>query len=130
MMSLNRYRLRHLAKQGHRGARSTSQLLQRTDQLLGVILLGNNFVNILASAIATLLAIKLWGEAGIAVATVMLTIVLLIFGEVTPKTLAANFPEKIAFPASVILLPLLRSEEHTSELQSRENLVCRLLLEK
>lgn len=108
MMSLNRYRLRHLAKQGHRGARSTSQLLQRTDQLLGVILLGNNFVNILASAIATLLAIKLWGEAGIAVATIALTIVLLIFGEVTPKTLAANFPEKIAFPASYILRPLLK----------------------
>lgn len=108
MMSLNRYRLRHLTKQGHRGARRASQLLQRTDQLLGVILLGNNFVNILASAIATLLAVQLWGEAGIAVATIILTIVLLIFGEVTPKTLAASSPEKVAFPASFVLLPLLK----------------------
>lgn len=108
MMSLNRYRLKHLAKTGHKGARRAQGLLQRTDQLIGVILIGNNFVNIFASAIATVIAIRIWGDAGIAVATVLLTIIILIFAEVTPKTLAALFPEKIAFPASHILGPLLK----------------------
>ncbi|MGP4843584.1 HlyC/CorC family transporter [Marinobacter sp. 1Y8] len=108
MMTLNRYRLKHLAKTGHRGAKRANDLLQRTDQLIGVILIGNNFVNILASSIATVIAIRLWGDAGIAIATVLLTIVILIFAEVTPKTLAALFPERIAFPASYILRPLLK----------------------
>lgn len=108
MMSLNRYRLKHMAKTGHKGARRAQGLLQRTDQLIGVILIGNNFVNIFASSIATVIAIRLWGDAGIAVATVALTIVILIFAEVTPKTLAALFPEKIAFPASHVLGPLLK----------------------
>lgn len=108
MMSLNRYRLKHLAKTGHKGARRAQGLLQRTDQLIGVILIGNNFVNISASAIATVIAIRIWGDAGIAIATVLLTIIILIFAEVTPKTLAALFPEKIAFPASHILGPLLK----------------------
>ena len=108
MMSLNRYRLKHMAQNGHRGAKRAHKLLQRTDQLIGVILIGNNFVNIFASAIATVIAIRIWGDAGIAIATVLLTIVILIFAEVTPKTLAALFPEKIAFPASYILAPLLK----------------------
>ncbi|MDX1754452.1 MAG: HlyC/CorC family transporter [Marinobacter sp.] len=108
MMSLNRYRLKHLAKTGHKGARRAQKLLQRTDQLIGVILIGNNFVNILASAIATVIAIRIWGDAGIAIATLLLTIVILIFAEVTPKTLAALFPEKIAFPASHALAPMLK----------------------
>lgn len=108
MMLLNRYRLKHLAKTGHRGARKAKQLLERTEQLIGVILIGNNFVNILASSIATLLAIRLWGDTGIAIATLGLTLTLLIFGEVMPKTLAALFPERIAFPAAYILTPLLR----------------------
>lgn len=108
MMSLNRYRLKHMAKTGHRGARRAQRLLQRTDQLIGVILIGNNFVNIFASSIATVIAIRIWGDAGIAVATVVLTIVILIFAEVTPKTLAALFPEKVAFPASHVLGPLLK----------------------
>lgn len=108
MMSLNRYRLKHMAKNGHRGAKRAQGLLKRTDQLIGVILIGNNFVNIFASAIATVIAIRIWGDAGIAIATVLLTIVILIFAEVTPKTLAALFPEKIAFPASYILGPLLK----------------------
>lgn len=108
MMSLNRYKLRHLAKTGHRGARQSKRLLERTDQLIGVILIGNNFVNILASAIATVLAMRLWGDAGIAIATAGLTLVILIFSEVTPKTLAALYPEKIAFPASYVLGPLLK----------------------
>lgn len=108
MMSLNRYRLKHMAKTGHKGAKRAQSLLNRTDQLIGVILIGNNFVNIFASAIATVIAIRIWGDAGIAVATVLLTIVILIFAEVTPKTLAALFPEKIAFPASHVLGPLLK----------------------
>ncbi|MCP5161585.1 MAG: HlyC/CorC family transporter [Hahellaceae bacterium] len=108
MMSLNRYRLKHLAKSGHKGARKASKLLDRTDLLIGVILIGNNFVNILASSIATVLALHYWGDAGIAAATALLTIVILIFAEVTPKTLAALFPEKVAFPAAYILSPLLK----------------------
>ena len=108
MMALNRYRLKHLSKTGHRGARLASQLLQRTDKLIGVILLGNNFVNILASAIATIIAIRIWGDAGVAIATIGLTVIILIFAEVTPKTLAALYPERIAFPASYVLTPLLR----------------------
>ncbi|MBU2705695.1 HlyC/CorC family transporter [Zooshikella marina] len=107
MMALNRYRLRHLVKQKNRSAMRAQALLERPDRLIGVILIGNNFVNILASAIATVIAIQLWGEAGIAIATAILTLVILIFAEVTPKTLAALSPERIAFPASWILKPLL-----------------------
>ncbi|MDP6969417.1 MAG: HlyC/CorC family transporter [Gammaproteobacteria bacterium] len=107
MMSLNRYRLRHLVKQKHRGATRAAKLLQRPDRLIGVILIGNNFVNILASAIATMIALRLMGDAGVAVATAILTLVILIFAEVTPKTVAALRPERIAFPASFILRPLL-----------------------
>ncbi|MGM0434051.1 MAG: HlyC/CorC family transporter [Pseudomonadota bacterium] len=108
MMALNRYRLRHLSKTGHRGALRAERLLARTDQLIGVILIGNNFVNILASAIATLIAVRIWGDAGVVIATIGLTIVILIFSEVTPKTLAALYPERIAFPASHALRPLLK----------------------
>lgn len=106
MLSLNRYRLRHQAREGHRGAKRAIELLSRPDRLLGTILVGNNFVNILASSIATVLAMQLWGEAGIAIATIGLTIVLLIFGEITPKTLAALRPEAIAYPVSLPLLIL------------------------
>lgn len=108
MMSLNRYRLKHLRGQGHRGARRASQLLERPDRLIGLILIGNNLVNILASAIATVIAIRLYGNAGIAIATVLLTIVILIFAEITPKTVAALHPERLAFPFSYVLLPLLK----------------------
>lgn len=108
MLSLNRYRLRHLAREGHRGARRAIDLLSRPDRLLGTILVGNNFVNILASSIATVLAMQLWGEAGIAIATIGLTIVLLIFGEITPKTLAALRPEVVAYPVSLPLSVLQR----------------------
>ena len=106
LMSLNRYRLKHLAQEGHAGAIRASQLLERPDRLIGLIQLGNNFVNILASAIATVIGIKLWGENGIMIATFALTIIVLLFAEVTPKTLAALHPERIAFPASFILKPL------------------------
>lgn len=107
-MSLNRYRLKNLVKQKHPSAVKAHKLLQRPDRLIGVILIGNNFVNILASAIATIIAVRLWGEAGIAIATSILTIVILIFAEVTPKTIAALHPEKIAFPAAYLLGPLLK----------------------
>ena len=108
MMSLNRYRLKHLVNNKHRSAIKASRLLDRPDRLIGVILIGNNFVNIFASAIATVIAVRLWGDAGIAIATAGLTIIILIFAEVTPKTLAALHPEKIAFPASYLLTPLLK----------------------
>jgi Mg2+/Co2+ transporter CorB len=108
LMSLNRYRMRHLAREGHLGAARARRLLQRPDRLIGLILIGNNFVNILASAIATVIALRLFGEIGIAIATGTLTLVILIFAEVTPKTLAALHPERIAFPASWVYEPLLK----------------------
>lgn len=108
LISLNRYRLRHLAKTKHRGAVRASKLLERPDRLIGLILLGNNFVNILASAIATIIAIRLYGEIGIAIAAGLLTLVILIFAEVTPKTLAVLHPERLAFPAALVLSPLLK----------------------
>ena len=108
MMSLNRYRLRHLEKQKHKGAKRVSKLLSRPDRLIGLILIGNNLVNIAASAIATIIGIRLFGDMGILIATVALTLVILIFAEVTPKTLAALYPEKIAFPSSIVLSLLLK----------------------
>ena len=103
MMALNRYRMRHLAKEGHSGAKRATKLLERPDRLLGVILIGNNFVNFSAASIATLLAIQILGEEGVAWAPVICTFVFLIFAEVAPKTIAANYPEKIALPSSHIL---------------------------
>ncbi len=108
MMSLNRYRLRHLKKEGHKSAVRASKLLDRPDRLIGLILIGNNLVNVLAAAIVTIISLRLWGNAGIAIGSFLLTLVLLVFAEITPKTLAALYPEKIAFPASVILKPLLK----------------------
>lgn len=107
MMALNRYRLKHLVKDGHRGAIMASSLLKRPDRLIGLILIGNNLVNIAASSLATIIAIRLWGTAGVFIATALLTLVILIFSEVTPKTLAALHPERIAFPASFLLKPLM-----------------------
>ncbi len=107
-MALNRYRLRHQARAGHKGALRVSRLLERPDRLIGLILLGNNFVNILASSIATIIAVRLLGEAGIALAAGLLTLAVLIFAEVAPKTLAALHPERIAYPAAVVLGLLLR----------------------
>ena len=107
MMALNRYRLRHLAGSGHRGARRASRLLERPDRLIGLILLGNNFVNIAASSLATVIALRLLGEAGIALAAGLLTLVILIFAEVAPKTYAALHPERVAFPAAHVLTALL-----------------------
>lgn len=108
LMTLNRYRLRHLADAGHPGAKRAQQLLKTPDKLIGLILLGNNFVNILASSLATILALRLGGESAIAIAAGLLTLVILIFSEVAPKTLAALHPEKLAFPAAWVYIPLLK----------------------
>lgn len=107
LMTLNRYRLRHLANQGHHAAQLAARLLAQPDRLIGLILLGNNLVNILASAIATIIALRLGGEGALAIATGALTLVVLIFAEVTPKTFAALHPERVAFPAAVVYTPLL-----------------------
>jgi Mg2+/Co2+ transporter CorB len=108
MMSLNRYRLKHLQKNGHKASIRAGKLLDRPDRLIGLILIGNNLVNTFAAAIATVIAIRLWGDAGIFIASIVLTLLLLIFSEITPKTIAALYPEKIAFPASVVLSPLMK----------------------
>lgn len=108
LLTLNRYRLRHLVKIKHRGAMRAHALLLRTDRLIGLILLGNNFVNNSAAVIAGLIGLKLSGDAGVAIATGLFTVVMLIFAEVAPKTLAAQHPERIAFPAAYVLGPLLR----------------------
>jgi Mg2+/Co2+ transporter CorB len=106
MMALNRYRLRHLANDGLRSAVIANKLLNQPDKLLGLILFGNTLVNIAAASVATIIGLRLMGETGIAVATLILTAVILIFAEVAPKTVAALYPERIAFPASYILLVL------------------------
>jgi Mg2+/Co2+ transporter CorB len=108
MMAMDRFRLKHLKEKNHRGARRVTKLLGRPDRLIGLILIGNNLVNVLAAAIVTVIAIRLWGNAGIAIGSILLTLVLLVFAEITPKTLAAVHPERIAFPASWILAPLLK----------------------
>ncbi|WP_312974155.1 HlyC/CorC family transporter [Atlantibacter sp.] len=106
MMTLNRYRLRHLAKQGNRAARRVEKLLRKPDRLISLVLIGNNLVNILASSIATIVGMRLYGNAGVAIATGVLTFVVLVFAEVLPKTIAALYPEKVAFPSSMLLGPL------------------------
>lgn len=108
MISLNRYRLKHLSKKGNRAAQRAEHMLARPDRLLGTILVGNNVVNILAASIATVVATRIWGDAGIAISTALVTIVVLIFGEITPKTLAAIRPEFIAFRVTFILTVLQR----------------------
>jgi len=108
IMSLNRYRLRHLEKQKHKGAKRVSKLLDRPDKLIGLILIGNNLVNIFATLIAGIVAERLYGDAGVFYAGLLLTLVILIFAEITPKTLAALYPEKIAFPSSILLTLLLK----------------------
>ncbi len=108
MIGLNRYRLRHLVKQKHSGARKANLLLRTPDRLLGVILLGNNLVNFTMASIATIIGLRLAGDTGVYLAPIMLTAFVLIFAEVAPKTIAAQAPERIAFPAAHALGPLLR----------------------
>jgi Mg2+/Co2+ transporter CorB len=108
-MALNRYRLKYLTEnQKHAGAILASRLLSKPDRLIGLILLGNNFVNIIITQLATLIGYRIFGDAGIAIATGFLTFTLLIFAEVAPKTLAAMHPERFAFPAAFVYTPLLK----------------------
>jgi Mg2+/Co2+ transporter CorB len=110
MMSLNRYKLKHKAKEGHKGAKKAKTLLKFPEKLIGVILIGNNLVNNAAVTLMTIIVIRLWPEnqdLAMSLGTVTLTFIVLIFAEVTPKPIAQRFPEKIAFPAAYILQPLL-----------------------
>lgn len=108
MMSLNRYRLRHLARQGNRAAKRVEKLLERPDRLLSVILIGNTFANILASSLATFIAVRAFGDPGIVIATVLLTFIILIFAEIAPKTVAAMYPKQLAFAYSIPLTLFMR----------------------
>lgn len=108
LMSLNRYRLRHLASTGHRGARLAEALLKRPDRLIGLILFGNNLVQNTAAALVALVALQLGGPAGVAIGTVVVTFLILIFGELTPKTLGALHPERLAFPGAYVYYGLLK----------------------
>jgi len=110
MMALNRYRLKHLAKSGSRGARMASDLLGQTDKLLGMVLIGNNLVNAAAAALATLITFRVFGqsELSLSLATLAVTFLLVVFSEITPKVIGASYPERIAFPAAFVLRPLLQ----------------------
>ncbi|QEH09411.1 HlyC/CorC family transporter [Histophilus somni] len=108
LLSVNRYRMRFLAEKGHKGAQKTEKLLKRTDVFLSLILICNNLVNISSSAIATIIGMRLYGDVGVAVATGLLTFVMLIFSEIFPKTIAALYPEKVAFVSSHIISVLLK----------------------
>jgi Mg2+/Co2+ transporter CorB len=108
LMSLNRYQLRHKARLGHRGAIIADRLLQRPDRLISLILLGNNLVNFSAAALVAVIAFKIGGQPAVALGTLLLTLVVLVFAEAAPKTLAALHPEKLAFPAALIYQPLLK----------------------
>jgi Mg2+/Co2+ transporter CorB len=103
MMAINRYRLKTLSAKNNTQAKRVEKLLGNVEHLIGGILLGNNFVNILAASITTILALKLWGEGSVIVASLILTLVILIFAETAPKTYAANNPEKVALPAALVL---------------------------
>ncbi|PRD39251.1 UNVERIFIED_CONTAM: yfjD [Trichonephila clavipes] len=108
MMSVNPYRLKHLENENNKAAKRVSELLKRPDRLIGLILIGNNLVNIAAATVTALIGQRLYGDLGLAIAPIALTLVVLIFAEVTPKTLAALYPERIAFPASIVLKVLLK----------------------
>jgi len=109
MMAINRYRLRHLAKQGHRGARLTIRLLNHTDRLLGVILLGNNLLNTASATLVAVIVAMLFGHDDLALflGSIAVTFAILIFSEITPKVIAAAYPERIALTVSYVLTPLL-----------------------
>ena len=108
LMSLNRYQLKHKARQGHRGARVAEHMLKRPDRLIGLILLGNNLVNFSAASLVAVIAHQIGGEPAVVLGTILLTLIVLIFAEAAPKTLAAMHPEKLAFPAALIYYPLLK----------------------
>ena len=106
MMAINRYRLKHLVKEKNKSAKRVAKLIERTDRLLGVILIGNNFTHTLSTALATVVAIRIWSDSAVLAVTVFMTIIMIIFAEVMPKTIAALKPESIAFPSSYLLKPL------------------------
>ena len=106
MMAINRYRLKHLVKEKNKSAKRVSRLLEKTDRLLGVILIGNNFTHTLSTDLATVVAIRIWSDNAVLAVTVFMTIIMIIFAEVMPKTIAALKPESIAFPSSYLLKPL------------------------
>ncbi len=108
LMSLNRYQLRHKAREGHRGAALAERLLERPDRLIGLILLGNNLVNFSAASLVTLITLDLGGEKAVAIGTGIFTLFVIIFSEAAPKTLAALHPERLAFPAALVYYPLLK----------------------
>jgi Mg2+/Co2+ transporter CorB len=108
LVSLNRYRLRHRARSGHRPAQLAEKLLERPDRLMGLILLGNNVVNLSAAALVTVISIRMGGESAIFIGTMTLTLVILIFAEVAPKTVAALHPSRLALPAAMIYYPLMK----------------------
>ncbi len=108
LMSLNRYQLRHKAREGHRGARVAEKLLKNPGRVIGLILLGNNLVNIFAASLVALLAFEIGGQPAVAVGSLIMTLIILIFAEAAPKTLAALYPERVAFPAAMIYYPLLK----------------------
>ncbi len=108
LLSLNRYRLKFLAEKGHRGAKKTEILLKQTDKLLSLILICNNLVNIVAASLATIIGMRLYGDTGVAIATGVLTLAMLVCAEIYPKTVAAIYPEKVGFTASHVLLPLMK----------------------
>ncbi len=110
LMSLNRYRLRHLVKEGNRGARLASSLLSKTDKLLGVILLCNNFANAASATLVTVITVELFGEGEwvLMIGTLLVTFAILVFGEITPKVIAAAYPEKLGILSSYVLYPILK----------------------
>lgn len=103
MMSLNRYKLKFLVKKEDKQAIRVNQIISRPDRLLSVVLIGNTLANIFASTIATLIGQRLYGDAGIAIATVILTLIVLVFSEMIPKTFAAIYPQRVAFATSLPL---------------------------
>ena len=107
LMSINKYKMRHQAKLNNKGAKAAKKLLENPDKVIGVILLGNNLTNILITQIATLISLRLYGDIGLAIATGLLTIFILIFAELTPKTIGEMHSEKIAYSSSLLFKPML-----------------------
>lgn len=119
MMTLNRYRLRHLSKQGSRSARRVEKLLKHPDRLISLVLIGNNLVNILASALATIVGIRLYGNAGVAIATGVLTFVVLVFAEVLPKTFCRAQSRKSRFPKQCVIAAAAKNHDAVSLVSKR-----------
>ncbi len=111
MMALNRYRLKALVRMGHRGAKLAAELLAQTDRLLGVILLGNNLINAAAAVLVSLITVRLFGDNEIAlgIGTLVVTFLILVFSEITPKVIGARYAEQIAPPVAYVLKPLLKA---------------------